>query len=63
MFDSSGDSGPPCGVPSVLSLQDLQQRLLDQAIQYRRDAQRTYSAIRLRYFHFANRVWHVIARQ
>jgi hypothetical protein len=46
-----------------LRLENLQQRLLYQTIQYRRDAQRTYPAVGLGYFHFANRCRHVVASQ
>ena len=53
-----------CGEFGIeLWLQNLQQCLLDQSIQYRRDAQCAYPAIGLGYVHFANRRRHVFARQ
>ncbi len=44
-------------------LQNLIERLLNQAVQHRRDAQSAYPALRLRYLHLAHRRRHVIARQ
>ena len=41
----------------------LMQRLLDQPIQHRRNAQSSYPALRLRYVHLAHRRRHVLARQ
>src|SRR5215469_16011548 len=42
-------------------LQNRMQRLLNQTIHHRRDAQCPYPALRLRYFHFTHRRGHVLA--
>ncbi len=44
-------------------LQYLMQRLLEQPVHHRRNAQSAYPALRLRYLHLAHRRRHVLARQ